>query len=160
MFLLSKIAVGKSFCVPLKTVEKQKVRLPDGFDSIYIYNEDQRPDIFRHEYILFEQLQALPCYIIQFEFDLQRELSLKVKKNVSCSHPCAMYAKTTLPRSTASSRMQTFALSVILITTRPSQHRSIHGWISAKNPRGSDFVHNITTSSNSYSAWFAICLCV
>lgn len=78
MFLLSKIAVGKSFCVPLKTVEKEKVRLPEGFDSIYVYNEDQRPDIFRHEYILFDTLQALPCYIVQFEFDLQRELSLKV----------------------------------------------------------------------------------
>lgn len=28
MFLLSKIAVGKSFCVPIKTVQEDKVRLP------------------------------------------------------------------------------------------------------------------------------------
>jgi hypothetical protein len=32
-----KIAVGKSYCMPSKS---QNYKLPSGFDSIYLYDED------------------------------------------------------------------------------------------------------------------------
>lgn len=37
--LLVKIAVGKSYCLPAKTVVKDNYKLPYGFDSIYFFNE-------------------------------------------------------------------------------------------------------------------------
>ena len=38
--LLLKIAVGKSYCLPTKSIIKDNYKLPYGFDSIYFYNED------------------------------------------------------------------------------------------------------------------------
>lgn len=63
-FLLLKIAgkqmfwakVGKSYCLPDKSSMKDKYKLIQGFDSIYLFNEDEDPmtGIFKHDYILFD----------------------------------------------------------------------------------------------------------
>lgn len=79
-FLLLKIAVGKSYCLPSKTTNKDKVKLPYGFDSIYLYNEDQSnvEDSFKNDYILFDNSQVLPCFIVHFEMDPKKEEAITV----------------------------------------------------------------------------------
>lgn len=48
--------VGKSYCLPDKSSMKDKYKLIQGFDSIYLFNEDEDPmtGIFKHDYILFD----------------------------------------------------------------------------------------------------------
>ena len=69
-FLFSKIAVGKSYCLPDNTT-KDKYKLVQGFDSVYLYNEDEDPmsGVFKHDYVMFESGRVLPCYVVHFEFD-------------------------------------------------------------------------------------------
>jgi hypothetical protein len=55
--LLLKVAVGKSYCLPSKAAIGEKYKLPFGFDSIYLYNEEDESNttgIFKHDYILFD----------------------------------------------------------------------------------------------------------
>lgn len=72
--------VGKSYCLPSKSSLKDKYKLPFGFDSIYLYNEDEDPmtGIFKHDYVLFENARVLPCYIIHYDFDSRKEDALTV----------------------------------------------------------------------------------
>ncbi|CAK72944.1 unnamed protein product (macronuclear) [Paramecium tetraurelia] len=76
--LLLKIAVGKSYCLPDKTSMKDKYKLIQGFDSIYLYNEDEdsMTGTFKHDYVLFDNGRVLPCYVVQFEFDQKKEDNL------------------------------------------------------------------------------------
>lgn len=76
--LCMKIAVGKSYCMPSKS---QNYKLPSGFDSIYLYDEDdeQTQGFYKHNYILFDNFSVLPMYIVTFEFDKSREEGLSVK---------------------------------------------------------------------------------
>lgn len=71
--LLLKICVGKSYCLPAKSDYKENYKLPYGFDSIYFYNEDEESSqgqgIFRHNYMIFDNSQVLPMYIVHFSFD-------------------------------------------------------------------------------------------
>ena len=45
---------------------KDKYKLIQGFDSIYLYNEDEdsMTGTFRHDYVLFENSKVLPCYVV------------------------------------------------------------------------------------------------
>ncbi|KAM3142405.1 hypothetical protein pb186bvf_005562 [Paramecium bursaria] len=76
--ILSRIAVGKSYCLPDKTAMKDKYKLIQGFESIYLFNEDEDPmtGVFKHDYVLFENSRVLPCYIVNFEFDQKKEDNL------------------------------------------------------------------------------------
>lgn len=79
-FLLLRIAVGKSYCIPASNTNKDKYKLPYGFDSIYLYNEDSgdADSAFRHDYILFDNSQVLPSYIVHFELDPKKEEAITV----------------------------------------------------------------------------------
>jgi hypothetical protein len=59
--LLVKLAVGKSYPLGSKKYAKSKLRIPYGFDSIYIYNEEEDNTVeqFKHDYILFDNEQVM-----------------------------------------------------------------------------------------------------
>jgi hypothetical protein len=71
--LFLKICVGKSYCLPAKSILKDNYKLPSGFDSIYFYNEEdeesQQINVFRHDYMIFDNQYVLPMFIVHFEFD-------------------------------------------------------------------------------------------
>lgn len=46
--VMYKLAVGKSYCMPYKSVTKNQVIKHEGFDSIYLYNEAESSEYFRH----------------------------------------------------------------------------------------------------------------
>lgn len=46
--VMYKLAVGKSYCMPHKNVAKGQVIKHEGFDSIYLYNETESSEFFRH----------------------------------------------------------------------------------------------------------------
>lgn len=60
---------------------KDKYKLIQGFDSIYLFNEDEDPmtGIFKHDYILFDNAKVQPCYVVHFEFDQKKEENLNVR---------------------------------------------------------------------------------
>lgn len=37
---MCKIAVGKSYCYPEKKYKEKKIEMPEGFESVYLYNEE------------------------------------------------------------------------------------------------------------------------
>ena len=68
--LFLKISVGKSYCLQAKNILKDNYKLPTGFDSIYFYNEEdeesQAVNVFRHDYMIFENHNVLPMFIVHF----------------------------------------------------------------------------------------------
>eukprot|EP00825_Cyclidium_porcatum_P032309 TRINITY_DN3461_c0_g2_i2.p1 TRINITY_DN3461_c0_g2~~TRINITY_DN3461_c0_g2_i2.p1 ORF type:complete len:495 (-),score=76.17 TRINITY_DN3461_c0_g2_i2:559-2013(-) len=95
--LYLKIAVGKSFCIP-KTQENRvdNFKLPFGFDSIYYYveDEDQSSNLFRHDYVIFDNAQVLPIFIIHFTFDQAKEDALQPPICDVCGeNPASVYCK-------------------------------------------------------------------
>lgn len=39
-YVMCKIAVGKSYCYGASKYRERQIECPDGFDSIYLYNEE------------------------------------------------------------------------------------------------------------------------
>ncbi|KAA0171071.1 hypothetical protein FNF28_01076 [Cafeteria roenbergensis] len=76
-FLLCRIAVGRAFAL----LEEGAARaVPEGYDSLYVHSADDEADagddeaagasgLHRHEYVLTNPAQALPEYIVHFDFD-------------------------------------------------------------------------------------------
>lgn len=59
---------------------KEKKKLPFGFDSVYLIHDEEDTDekVFKHDYVIFENQQVLPIYIIHFEFDNAKEQAISV----------------------------------------------------------------------------------
>eukprot|EP00771_Trimastix_marina_P000416 gnl/Trimastix_PCT/1434.p1 GENE.gnl/Trimastix_PCT/1434~~gnl/Trimastix_PCT/1434.p1 ORF type:complete len:982 (+),score=230.15 gnl/Trimastix_PCT/1434:57-2948(+) len=95
-FILCRIGIGFPFCYeppPQPEVSAPPLRPPEGYDSLYIHRfapgepqgRDKDDRAFRslngwadntegttsyeHEYVLFDQNQVLPLYLIHFEYD-------------------------------------------------------------------------------------------
>ena len=66
--------------VPASNTNKDKYKLPYGFDSIYLFNEDTGDveNAFKNDYILFDNAQVLPSYIVHFELDPKKEEAITV----------------------------------------------------------------------------------
>ena len=66
---MCKIAVGKSYCYGASKYRERPIECPEGFDSIYLYNEESNPQVFLHKYAIFKNYQVYPCYLIDFVID-------------------------------------------------------------------------------------------
>lgn len=71
-FVMCKIAVGKSYCYSERRYKENKTELPENFDSIYLYSEEQSPQIFLHKYAIFKNYQVYPCYLIDFSIEANK----------------------------------------------------------------------------------------
>jgi hypothetical protein len=75
-YVLCQIGVGRAFVVDEPS---EAVRLPNGYDSVYLAHAQQgddneggngqKPASFRHDYVLFNNAQVLPMYLVQFFAD-------------------------------------------------------------------------------------------
>lgn len=75
--MMCKIAVGKSYCYSEKKYRDQQIDIPDGFDSIYLYSDEESPQVFLHKYAIFKNYQVYPTYLIDFSIDTYREQQSK-----------------------------------------------------------------------------------
>lgn len=81
--MLCKVSVGKSYCVNAKNFStgmfNSKSSLPPGFESIYLYVDEEgleETQVYRHDFIIFDNTQVLPVYLVQYEFDPKKEEAL------------------------------------------------------------------------------------
>ena len=82
-FLLCKVAIGRSLTVPVSSISKEqplltKKDLDSSFDSIYLKNEHSQEESFSYNYVVFDNNQVKPEYIVDFTFDESREANLKI----------------------------------------------------------------------------------
>jgi len=76
--LFLKIIPGKPYMLSTQNKSHRSFKPPEGFDSIALYNEEEKDSgLFKHDYILFDNEQVLPCNIVHFEFDKTKEELLK-----------------------------------------------------------------------------------
>jgi len=90
-FLLCKVAVGRSLCIKYnEETPKSRSELPTGYDSVYIidsgnaYKEEGVTDLgrlYRHEYIVYNSQQVLPCYLVVCKFEFESELGREICAN-------------------------------------------------------------------------------
>lgn len=66
---MNKITVGKSYCCPVKKFLNDDIQCPEGFESIYLYNEDENIKLYKHQYVLYKTYQIMPMYLIDFSID-------------------------------------------------------------------------------------------
>lgn len=45
------------------------VPLPEGFESIYLYNEEENIKLYKHQYVVYKNYQVLPMYLVDFTID-------------------------------------------------------------------------------------------
>lgn len=67
--VMNKISVGKSYCYGKNKFINEPITCPEGFESIYLYNEDENPQVFKHQYVVFKNYQVLPIYVIDYVVD-------------------------------------------------------------------------------------------
>lgn len=98
--LLCKVAVGKSLCLPIKkrgVKVQNKVKrttLPPGFDSIYLmYRDHQANKLYQYDYVVFENAQVRPQYLIEFYFDDTKEKEEKdeICETKDCTEKATLY---------------------------------------------------------------------
>jgi hypothetical protein len=85
---MNKIAVGKSYCCPVKKFKDEStggMQCPEGFESIYLYNEEELVKLYRHQYVLFKNYQILPMYLIDFTIDTNKERLSKTPYCQNCT---------------------------------------------------------------------------
>ena len=82
---MCKLAVGKSFCYPADKYRYRPIDCPEGFDSIYLYNEEETPQVFLHQYSIFKNYQVYPCYLIDFSILSSKE-QITSKQNPPCEN--------------------------------------------------------------------------
>ena len=64
--------------VSTKVKDHKSFKPPQGFDSIALYNEEEKDSgLFKHDYILYDNSQVLPSNIVHFIFDDHKEELLK-----------------------------------------------------------------------------------
>jgi hypothetical protein len=68
-FVSCKIAVGRSYCYTEKKYKNHPKELPEGFESIYLYSDEEIPQVFVHKYVLFNSEQVFPYYLVDFTID-------------------------------------------------------------------------------------------
>lgn len=62
-FFLLRVAVGKPYCISVKSgnMIKERKKLPFGFDSVYLIHdedEDEEAKAFKHDYVIFDNAQV------------------------------------------------------------------------------------------------------
>ena len=67
--MMSRVSVGKSYCYSKGKFMNDPIPLKEGFESIYLYNEDENPQVFKHQYVVFKNYQILPVYFIEYAVD-------------------------------------------------------------------------------------------
>lgn len=57
-----RVAVGRPYSLSIKNKNsiKEKKKLPQGFDSVYLLydNEDEDSQVFKHDYLVFDNSQV------------------------------------------------------------------------------------------------------
>ena len=82
--LLCTVAVGKSLCVPVQSSVTDKFQitkkdLDPAFDSVYLkYQDEEHNSVFKYDYVVFDNDQVHPKYLIDFYFDESKETNLKI----------------------------------------------------------------------------------
>lgn len=75
--IMNKISVGKSYCYEASKFFAEPIKCKEGFESIYLYNEEENPQVFKHDYVVFKNHQVLPVYLIDFNVDTSKEQQSK-----------------------------------------------------------------------------------
>jgi len=75
-YLFCKVAVGKSYCVNMETLEGE-LAVPEGYESILLYNSSQDDNTYNYSYLITHSEQILPCFLVQFELDPSLEEGLE-----------------------------------------------------------------------------------
>lgn len=69
--VLCKVVIGHALATRNESTAAQEV-MPEGYDSFYLM-ESSNPDTYQHQYFVKSGAQILPQYILQFEFDPEKE---------------------------------------------------------------------------------------
>lgn len=96
--LVCKVGVGKSYCISADQHKNQQMKLPKGFDSLYIYNspdgDAKNPRQFKNDYMIYDNAQVLPSYVIHFELDFDKEERMRIPLCDICHEtPAVFYCK-------------------------------------------------------------------
>ena len=113
--ILCKIATGKSMSIPVKTKKRggeaakgpnsiisndeldiniTRADLDPNFDSLCLQNEqDASNSVYHYKYIVYEDDQVLPEYVLKFTFDHSKETNLKLPScdGKNCNANAAYY---------------------------------------------------------------------
>ena len=96
--VMSRVSVGKSYCYSKAKFMNEPIPLREGFESIYLYNEDENPQVFKHQYVVFKNYQILPVYFIEYAVDTLKEQQSKAPLCENCSknppEPAKLYCVT------------------------------------------------------------------
>ncbi len=100
-FMLCKVAVGRSMCIKSnEEIPKSRAELPAGYDSVYVidagaaYRDETTPEggrLYRHEYVVYNSQQVLPCYLVICKFEFEGELGKEIC--AKCSGPADKYCE-------------------------------------------------------------------
>lgn len=71
--LMVKICPKKSYPCYEKNFDKESMRCPNGFESIYYTDRNEENHLYRHRFQLYKKNQVLPMYVIQFGFNKEHE---------------------------------------------------------------------------------------
>lgn len=87
-FLMCRVAVGRSLCIKYNEEHpKSRAELPTGYDSVYLIEagnncrEEPMGDsgrLYRHEYLIYNAQQVLPCYLVVCKFEFESELGKEI----------------------------------------------------------------------------------
>ena len=69
--VLAKVVIGHALATQNDKTAAVDV-MPEGYDSFYLM-ENSNPDAYNHQYFVKSGAQILPQYILQFEFDAEKE---------------------------------------------------------------------------------------
>ena len=58
--------------------------LPEGFESIYLYNEEENIKLYKHQYVLYKNYQVIPMYLVDFTIDAHKEMITKTPYCQNC----------------------------------------------------------------------------
>eukprot|EP00742_Colponemidia_sp_Colp-10_P004319 GILJ01004608.1.p1 GENE.GILJ01004608.1~~GILJ01004608.1.p1 ORF type:complete len:562 (-),score=83.28 GILJ01004608.1:168-1853(-) len=96
-YLLCKIGVGRSYCLEESTPPTDKIAIPPGYESIYLHRAENETGAegevvgksYKHDYILFDSPQVLPCFLVNFEYDPAMEEKMKAPRCDVCEEAIA-----------------------------------------------------------------------
>lgn len=90
---MNKVSVGKSYCYSKNKFLNNPIPCPEGFESVYLYNEEENPQVFKHQYVVFKNYQVLPIYVIDYVVDTYKEQQSKAPICDNCTKVPAEAAK-------------------------------------------------------------------
>lgn len=91
--IMNKVSVGKSYCYSKNKFLNNPIPCPEGFESVYLYNEEENPQVFKHQYVVFKNYQVLPIFVIDYVVDTYKEQQSKAPICDNCTKVPAESAK-------------------------------------------------------------------